>query len=365
MSEAPLRAVVVGAGYAAEGHVVALRAAGVEVSAIVARDVSVGGAVAARLGVARTFAEWSSAFAAVDPAIVTLATPAAVRLAPLEAAAARGCAILCDKPLATNVADAEQALRVVEAEGVVHAFAATRRYEPSVAWLAELVADGIVGPIVAVEVRLGACLAPPLPWSWALVRALGGGVVANHFPHVLAVLERILDSKVDVTEGEADHAFVDAPYLSGIHDYRDLVARLDALSPDEQAALPRRECDAETSYRAQLRFANGVSASVVSGPGAFGDAAIRIVGEHGELIGRGELEYEVRVESATSARALPVPDRLALPPQRVGGGTAARYGKLANEFVAAIRGEPHEPFLDLGDGVRYQRALEAIRSRRG
>src|SRR5437764_5048583 len=92
-----LRAIVVGAGFAGEGHTLALRHVGVDVVAICARQPAVVQAVADRLAVPEVSIDWRHTLETVKPDIVALATPASLRGEVVEAATALGCHLFCDK----------------------------------------------------------------------------------------------------------------------------------------------------------------------------------------------------------------------------------------------------------------------------
>ena len=140
-----LRAVVVGAGWAGEGHTRALQWSGVDVVALCARQKSVVGPVAERLGVPEASADWREALERLRPDIVTIATPAVLRREVVDVATSLGCHLVCEKPLALNASEAAGVYEMARKAGVKHAYAATHRYDPSVAWLAELVKDGAIG----------------------------------------------------------------------------------------------------------------------------------------------------------------------------------------------------------------------------
>ena len=86
-SRAPLRAVVVGAGFAGEGHTLALRYAGVDVVAVCSRTPAVVQDVAARLGVPEASTDWAETLQRVRPEIVAVATPGSLRTPLIEARA--------------------------------------------------------------------------------------------------------------------------------------------------------------------------------------------------------------------------------------------------------------------------------------
>ncbi|MBT6148955.1 MAG: Gfo/Idh/MocA family oxidoreductase, partial [Gemmatimonadetes bacterium] len=85
-----LRAVVVGTGFAGEGHTKALREAGVEVVAMCGRTPGPAKAMARKLGVRRVRFDWQEAFGDLKPDIVTLATPAASHREMTQVAAEMG-----------------------------------------------------------------------------------------------------------------------------------------------------------------------------------------------------------------------------------------------------------------------------------
>ena len=96
-----------------------------------------------------------------------------------------GAHVYCDKPLATNPAQARRLFDVVERAGVKHAYAVTHHYDPSVRWLAGLVRDGTIGTLREVEGtfrrylppltrRLPGRRGPPPPLPRAVHRGRGG-----------------------------------------------------------------------------------------------------------------------------------------------------------------------------------------------
>src|SRR5262249_34094145 len=114
--------------------------------------------------------------------------PAGLRAEPIELAAARGCHVYSEKPLATSAAEAARLYRLAERAGIRHALAATLFYDPSVAWMAELLREGPIGRLLDVEFSLRLAFSPLRPWSWADTVATGG-LFASPLPHVCAGLE--------------------------------------------------------------------------------------------------------------------------------------------------------------------------------
>lgn len=338
---------MIGSGFAGEGHTRAFQHVGVEVVALCGRDESVVKARADALGVPLASTDWRTTLEQVRPELVAIATPAALRREVIEAALALGCHLYCDKPLATSAPEAKALFALTEAAGVKHAYAATRRYEPSVVWLAELVASGVIGEVKEVTYTLSAHLAPPLPWSWALVLEQGGGLLNGQLPHLLSILERVLGGALTGASGSAEFAIDRAQVVPGLHDFRDWG------KVEIPAGAPWRACNADTAYTAQLTIA-GVPVTLRSGPSEHGE--LRLIGERGTLVGEGELAFRVTL----AGEMLPMPERLRGTLPSLDGNCQDRWAALARDFLADIRGEPHAPYLTFRDGWRYQAAIDAI-----
>src|SRR5262249_11904912 len=101
-----LRALVLGAGYAGQGHAQALRLAGVEIAAMASRTADVGAKVAASMQIPRCGSDWRGLLIELKPDIVAVGTPGGTHREMIGAALEAGCHVLADKPLATTAADA-------------------------------------------------------------------------------------------------------------------------------------------------------------------------------------------------------------------------------------------------------------------
>lgn len=368
---------VIGAGFAGEEHTRALQWCGVEVVAICARQAEVVRAVAARLGVGEAATDWRETLRRERPDIVALATPASLRGEVIAAAAALGAHVYSDKPLAADAVAAQRLYRLVEQAGVKHALAATHRYDPSVAWLAELLREGAIGALVDVEYSLRLHLPPGriMPWSWFSTVATGGGF-AGQFPHILGILGRITGADVRRVAGVARRGEGPgrAPVVPGMHDFREIFTK--APTAEEAARLEWREVDVETTCAALLCFgpldASGreVTVSLTASyetPAPWPPHGMRLHGTEGTLIAEGYGEYAVsRLRNPKAEREqLPVPQRLVDDVPRVGTPVQNKWAALAREFVADIRGEPHQPYPTFYDGWRSQEVFDAVRAGRG
>ncbi len=114
------------------------------------------------------------------------------------AAAAAGLAVLCEKPMATTLADAEAMVAACAAAGVAYATAFDQRFHAAHVHLARLVAEGAVGRAVAVRIVYACWVGDG--WAadnWRVDRArAGGGALFDLAPHGLDLAAMILGERI-------------------------------------------------------------------------------------------------------------------------------------------------------------------------
>ncbi|HEV7302486.1 MAG TPA: Gfo/Idh/MocA family oxidoreductase [Tepidisphaeraceae bacterium] len=100
---------------------------------------------AQKYGVSKTFERWEDLLAQEDVHAVVVATPNFLH-APITIAAARaGKHVLCEKPIAMNVAEAVAMARACDVAGVRHMTAFTYRFVPAMRYMTHLVRRGDIG----------------------------------------------------------------------------------------------------------------------------------------------------------------------------------------------------------------------------
>ena len=370
----PLRAIVVGAGFAGEGHTIALRETGVSIEAICARTPSAVQAMADKLGVPRASTDWRQTLADLKPDIVAVATPAGVHADVIEAALARGCHVFSDKPLAPTAPVARGLYEAARDAGVKHAYAATHRYDPSVEWLEELVRDGAIGRVGEVEGTFRRHINPLTPWSGYDSVALGGGLLHNALPHWLGILQRVLGGELQAAVGETRRVRERAPFVPDIHDFR----LRGAMRPTAEEAkhLEWRECDSDSGFTALLRIGTRdsehpaqVSISATGHPAVWPPNGWRFNGTEGTLLADGHFSYTVRRHKAGDPpdkwEDLPIPQRILDAHPQVGDEFQKKWTALARDFVGDLVGQPRGRYLTFRDGWRFQEAFDTIRAGNG
>ncbi len=379
MGSKELRAVIVGAGWAGEGHTKALQHYGVDVVAICARKADVVQEVASKLGIPEASTDWKKTLSQIKPDIVALTTPAILRTEVIELAAQLGCHILCEKPLATTAEEAGRLYAIVKEAGVKHAFAATHLYDPSVAWVNQLLADNVIGELREVDVAHSRWLAGEStgkikPWSWMTSLAHGGGSLNNGLTHQLGMLERMTGRKIISAIGEAKITKRKAPVLPDIHDYRQWIRK--NITPEEASDLEWRESDAEGAYSALFHLdspssetANRILVTMgrqPSVPARVPTGAWYFYGDKGTLVGKGgHILSPITKHIGAESEELPIPQELSDLLPQIGDDIQNKWAGLIRDFVADVEGRSYTPYLTLLDGWRYQVAIEAIRESQG
>ncbi len=123
----------------------------------------------------------------------------------VEAAAAGGAHVLCEKPLATTVEDARAIVDSCAQAGVTLMTAFPMRFSPPMAKVAASLAASEIGPVRAVSaVNQGHI--PTLYRAWFGDRDLaGGGAITDHTVHVLDLLRWLLRAEPAEVWATANH----------------------------------------------------------------------------------------------------------------------------------------------------------------
>jgi predicted dehydrogenase len=129
-----------------------------------------------------------------DAAVVT--SPNSQHRADVEALAAAGIGVLCEKPLATTVEDAVAIVRACRAAGVTLMTAFPMRFSPPLLAVAGELGEGRIGRVCAVAaVNQGELPSRHRAWFADPVLA-GGGAVMDHTVHLVDLLRWILGREV-------------------------------------------------------------------------------------------------------------------------------------------------------------------------
>ncbi|MGA2664773.1 MAG: Gfo/Idh/MocA family oxidoreductase [Nitrososphaerales archaeon] len=157
-------------------------------------------AFARRWGIAKAYhGEASYERLCGDPDVdaVVVALPNDLHLPVIVAAAERGKAVVCEKPLCRNLAEADEALRVVRKQRVVHCYAENQIFIPQVVRARRFIEDGAIGDVTWVRSR-EAHSGPHSKWFWDPERA-GGGVLLDMGCHSIEVTRYLFGRRPEAT----------------------------------------------------------------------------------------------------------------------------------------------------------------------
>jgi predicted dehydrogenase len=369
-----LRALILGSGYAGEGHTLALRDAGVEVVAMASRTLEACQQTASRLGIPYAGTDWRRMIREIGPDIVAVATPGGAHLEMAAAAIDAGCHVLCDKPLATTAADARTLYAQAKARGVKTAYAASFRYQPQALYARELAQRGALGAICEVECLSHYHWPPLIPFGWPHRLDQGGGRLNNNFTHKLAIVENIVGGEILAAMGETRNDLKRAPIAGKVHDFRSYFSQ--ALPFEEAASGAWAEVDSDWAYTVLARIGdrsagveNAVSATFRHSGLRFGKNAdyVAVYGTEGTLHIEGAYAQGgmfLRTEGE-SWEELAIPDYIlaALPAET--DNSQRNWNQLAREFAADIRGEGNAGYQTFREGWIYQEVIDIVRSGKG
>ncbi|MEX8518833.1 MAG: Gfo/Idh/MocA family protein [Leptothrix sp. (in: b-proteobacteria)] len=292
------------------------------VAAVLSSDAERGAAFAARFGIAAAYTELEALLA--DPAVeaVYISTTNERHAAQAIQAAQAGKHVLCEKPLALDLADAHAIVAACQAAGVVLATNHHLRNAASHQAIRQLVRDGAIGTPLFARV-FHAVQLPTHLQGWRVDKPeAGGGVVLDITVHDADTLRFILGAE-----------------------------------PVEAVALTQGSGPVEAGVMAVLRFDNGVLAQLHDAFNvAYAGTGIEIHGSAGSIFGRNVMTQhpvgEVLLRDAAGEWAIELPQH-------------NLYEHALAAFNRAVQGLG-TPAASGDDGVRSLAAalavLEAVRS---
>ncbi|MFF3758488.1 Gfo/Idh/MocA family protein [Streptomyces sp. NPDC002185] len=151
---------------------------GAEVVAVASRAEASAKAFADRCGIPRAYGDWAGLLADGDVDVVYVATPHHAHRAAAGLALEAGKAVLCEKALTLNAAEAAELVTLARGRGLFLMEAMWMYCNPLIRRIAELVRDGAVGEVRTVQADFG--LAGPFdPGHRLRDPAVGGGALLD------------------------------------------------------------------------------------------------------------------------------------------------------------------------------------------
>ncbi|HLL49767.1 MAG TPA: Gfo/Idh/MocA family oxidoreductase [Thermomicrobiales bacterium] len=243
---------VVGTGFIGPVHVEALRRIGAEVVGLVGSSPNAARCKGNEIGVP-AYDSLDDLLKVPELTSVHVTTPNYLHAPMVEQVIAAGKHVVCEKPLAMNVAEGERLLRLAREAGVVHAVNFNIRFYPLCQQARAMVHSGEVGRLYGIHGSyLQDWLLRESDWNWRLEPELGGEMraVADIGSHWLDLVEFIAGQRV--TRVFADFTTILPARRKPTRPVETFAGK--ELTPDEYEERPIRTEDFATVL---LRFADG------------------------------------------------------------------------------------------------------------
>ncbi|MEZ4868705.1 MAG: Gfo/Idh/MocA family oxidoreductase [Caldilineaceae bacterium] len=265
-NQQPIRVGFIGTGWTARVQIPMFRRGGLVVQAICSGNPANAQRVAQSADIPEVYADWQSLVAADTVDLVSIGAPPHLHAEIAIAALQAGKHVICEKPTALNVAEAETMLAAAQAAPNQLAIIDHElRFHPQRIHLRQLIRDGYVGEVMTLRLeRLGGeRLNPAAPWTWWHDSARGGGMLGAFGSHLIDL----------------------ARWLSGRISYLTAQLQTGHYLRTDPATGRQREVTVDEAAHLLLQFSNQAQGAItVSGitPGGNGLQAL-VVGTRGAL----------------------------------------------------------------------------------
>ncbi|WAJ32970.1 Gfo/Idh/MocA family oxidoreductase [Arthrobacter sp. FX8] len=338
-----------------------------EMAVVVGRTADAVADAAQKWGWTESATDWREVIARDDIDVVDIVTPgdshAEIAIAALDA----GKHVLCEKPLANTVAEAEAMAEAAEraaARGVRAMVGFTYRRVPAVTFLRNLIAEGAVGTInqVRASYRQDWLVDPEMPLAWRLQKEhAGSGALGDIGAHAIDLAQFVTGLNLEKVSGTIDTIVKERPLLdSGSGLSGTAGAGKGQVTVDDIAIFTGRfESGALASFEAS-RFATGRKNAL----------QIEVSGDKGalafDLEDLNSLQFYDRTAPVDRQGFRKILVTEAEHPYVSGWwpsghmlGYEHGFSHQVKDLVEAIASgtDPHPTF---GDGLRVQRVLDAV-----
>jgi len=341
----PIRIAVIGTGFGSSVHIPALaHVDDTDLVAICSRRQERASHVAAQYNIPTASTDWRDVIN--DPGVdaVVIATPPYLHHQMGIAAIEAGKHVLCEKPMARNLAETRDMAMLAERAGVVAMVNHQLRYLPMRRRVKELIDEGYIGTPHAISmIVFNSQLADPegKRFGWLMEEDKAGGMLRASGSHYIDTLRW---------------------WLGDIH----------AVAGTTGTMVKRRRLpdsasmagvDADDNFAFLLRFANGAIGSVHFSSTAPTDAgeSITITGSEGMLIIEGDNELFGSRKRDFGLRELAIPDRLIPKLPEFSHALTRPTILLMRDWVKAIREGPGASFTpSFADGTKVQEIIDGV-----
>jgi predicted dehydrogenase len=330
-----VRVGIIGTGFGASVIAPGMRCvSGAELVAVTSAREERAQAVAREWGMQHAFSDYREMLRTVPLDLVCISSPPYLHYEMTMAALDAGAHVLCEKPFAMNVGEANEMLQRAQRSGLVHAVDFEFRFVPVRATMKRMLDAGAIGEPFLVRVTDMTLTRTDQAYGWWFDLKRGGGLLQAIGSHYVDAMRWWLSPIASVT-ADLRAVIPERPLEDG--------SGSEKVTADDTAAVA-------------FRLESGISGRIdlsVSAPGGY--RRIEVFGNEGVLT----IESAAKLYLARHGKTEEVP-----PDQRDQGRLEdARVGpfvEFAQRVVDRVNGVDGLPFTTFADGVEVQKVLDAI-----
>ena len=346
---------IIGTGFARRVQIPAfMNCDGARVMSVASGSLENAQFTADEFGIGHLTADWRDTIAHPEVDLVCITTPPNLHREMTLAAIEAGKHILCEKPMAMNVAEAQEmtekaAVAAAEGKPILALIDHELRFQPGRLLAYKMLRDGAIGKIRHARATFQAPHRgdPNIPWNWWSDATVGGGALGAIGSHIIDSFHWFLD---------ADVANVFCQLQTHVRTRRDADGEMRAVTSDDTSNL-------------MLRFADGTltenttavaTISMTDGPNYLN--LLEFFGTEGSMRIDHLGELSIAKPGETAWTPIEV-DLGTLLPGMPDTGFARGFVEIAPRLVNAIRNGQTviEHAATFADGLRVQRVLDAAR----
>jgi predicted dehydrogenase len=341
---------IIGTGFARRVQIPAFKSCeGAEVVSVASGSIENARATAEEFGIENFTDDWRDTMSRDDVDLVCITTPPGLHREMSLFAAERGKHILCEKPMAMNVAEAEEMTAAARKAGVMALIDHELRFLPGRRKAYAMLREGAIGKVRHAKYNFRAFYRgdPERPWNWWSDAAQGGGALGAINSHIVDSLSWFLGTEI---------SSVYCQLATRVKQRRDSSGNLSEVTSDDEANMIVRFANSDVAEDAT----GLVSVSMAEPPKAM--SRVEFFGTEGSM--RVDQFGEVYIAKKGDGDWQQIEVDLSRPIEGVGdSGFPRGFLKFAPEIVKAIQTGNTEVAnaATFEDGMKVQRVLDAAR----
>jgi predicted dehydrogenase len=340
---------VIGTGFARKVQIPGFQSVdGARIASVASGSVENARSTAAEFGVEHFTDDWRETVARPDVDLVCITTPPVLHREMTLAAIKNGKHVLCEKPMAMNVTEAEEMAAAARGAGVMALIDHELRFLPGRQKAYSMLRDGVVGKIRHAKYNFRAAYRgnPDLPWSWWSDIELGGGALGAIDSHIVDSFLWFLGTEITSVYCQLN------THVSG---RKDASGQTRPVTSDDEANMLLRFADSDLTENA-----TGLIACSMSEPPEYQNV-FELFGTDGSMRVDNLGELYIAARSETNWTHVEVDDPIAAGARDNGFSLGFKY--FAPRIIEALRQGKNavDGAANFEDGVRVQRVLDVAR----